>query len=119
MRISDWSSDVCSSDLAGSPQAPPVTEEEAAYLCAAANRFFEKMISPADVVHSYSGVRPLYDDGAAESTAITRGYVLELNKGEQPLLSIFGGKITTARHMAEEARDLMGDDRPKKTTAEI
>src|SRR3546814_8427575 len=61
------------------------------------------MISPADVVHSYSGVRPLYDDGAAESTAITRGYVLELDKGEPPLLSIFGGKITTARHMAEEA----------------
>src|SRR3546814_15845794 len=77
MRISDWSSDVCSSDL-----------EETAYLCAAANRFFEKMISPADVVHSYSGVRPLYDDGAAESTAITRGYVLELDKGEPPLLSI-------------------------------
>src|SRR3546814_12019992 len=92
MRISDWSSDVCSSDL-----------EETAYLCAAANRFFEKMLSPADVVHSSSGVRPLYDDGAAESTDLTRGYVLELDKGELLLLSSLGGNITTARHIAEDA----------------
>ena len=59
---------------------------------------------PADVVWTYSGVRPLYDDGASEAKAATRDYVFELDTpGGAPLLSIYGGKITTYRRLAEEA----------------
>ncbi len=59
---------------------------------------------PADVVWTYSGVRPLYDDGAGEAKAATRDYVFELDTpGGAPLLSIYGGKITTYRRLAEEA----------------
>jgi glycerol-3-phosphate dehydrogenase len=55
------------------------------------------------VTHNWSGVRPLYDDGASEAKAVTRDYVLELDTNGPPLLSVFGGKITTGRHLAEEA----------------
>ena len=67
------------------------------------NRHFTKQIAPADVTSTWSGVRPLYDDGASEAKEVTRDYVLELDVHGPPLLSIFGGKITTARHLAEEA----------------
>ena len=61
-------------------------------------------MTPADVVWTYSGVRPLYDDGASEAQAATRDYVLELDApGGAPLLSVFGGKITTYRRLAEQA----------------
>lgn len=80
-----------------------IDAEEVAYLCAAANRYFARRISPADVVTTWSGVRPLYDDGVGEARAVTRDYVLELDREGPPLLSVFGGKITTARHLAEEA----------------
>ncbi|MBK5263912.1 MAG: glycerol-3-phosphate dehydrogenase [Alphaproteobacteria bacterium] len=89
------------------PSATPISAEEIDYLCAAANLYFAQSIASADIVHSYSGVRPLYDDGKADSKAITRDYVLELNEDGPPLLSIFGGKITTARYLAEEALALI------------
>jgi glycerol-3-phosphate dehydrogenase len=76
------------------------SEAEIAYLCAAANRYFAQAISPADVVWSFAGVRPLIDDGSARPEAATRGYRLELEDG---LLTVFGGKITTYRHLAEQA----------------
>lgn len=85
----------------------PVSQEEIAYLCAAANRYFATPITPEDVVHRFSGVRPLYDDGTADAKAVTRDYVLELDEDGAPLLSIFGGKLTTARHLAEEALGLL------------
>jgi glycerol-3-phosphate dehydrogenase len=85
------------------PEDAKITADEIDYLCAAANRYFVKQIGPADVVRTYSGVRPLYDDGASEAKAVTRDYVLELDETGPPLLSVFGGKITTARHLAEEA----------------
>ena len=85
------------------PEDAKITADEIDYLCAAANRYFVKQIGPADVVRTYSGVRPLYDDGASEAKAVTRDYVLELDANGPPLLSVFGGKITTARHLAEEA----------------
>ncbi len=85
------------------PEDAKITADEIDYLCAAANRYFVKQIGPADVVRTYSGVRPLYDDGASEAKAVTRDYVLELDTNGPPLLSVFGGKITTARHLAEEA----------------
>ncbi|CAM8624469.1 glycerol-3-phosphate dehydrogenase [Sphingobium sp.] len=83
--------------------------EEIAYLCEGANRYFARSIAPADVVWSYAGVRPLVDDGSARPEAATRGYRLELDgeAGAPALLSVFGGKITTYRHLAAEAVDLL------------
>ena len=85
------------------PEDAKITSAEISYLCDAANRYFKRQIGPDDVRATYSGVRPLYDDGASEAKAVTRDYVLELDANGPPLLSVFGGKITTARHLAEEA----------------
>lgn len=85
------------------PEDARIDGDEIAYLCGAVNRYFRQQITPGDVVDTWSGVRPLYDDGADEARAITRDYVLELDTAGPPLLSVFGGKITTARHLAEEA----------------
>ncbi len=84
---------------------PEITDDEVAYLCGIANAYLAKPIAPADVVWSYSGVRPLYDDGSADPAAVTRDYVLKLDAEDRaaPLLSIFGGKITTFRRLAEQA----------------
>ncbi|MET0179503.1 MAG: glycerol-3-phosphate dehydrogenase, partial [Novosphingobium sp.] len=81
------------------------SEEEIAYLCEGASRYFAAPITPADVVWTYSGVRPLVDDGSGRPEAATRGYRLDLSEPEEgaPLLSVFGGKITTYRHLAEDA----------------
>lgn len=87
------------------PEEARIDEAEIAYLCSAANRYFARQVSPADVTDTWSGVRPLYDDGASEAREVTRDYVLELDNDGAPLLSVFGGKITTARHLAEEAID--------------
>lgn len=85
------------------PEDAKIDDSEIAYLCDAVNLHFTRQITPADVTSTWSGVRPLYDDGASEAKAVTRDYVLELDTSGPPLLSIFGGKITTARHLAEEA----------------
>jgi len=85
------------------PEDAHITPAEIDYLCAAVNRYFIHQIAPADVVATYSGVRPLYDDGASEAKAVTRDYVLEMDRNMPPLLSVFGGKITTARHLAQDA----------------
>ena len=85
------------------PEDARIDDDEIAYLCEAANRHFARRIAPADVVATWSGVRPLYNDGASEAQVVSRDYVLELDGNGPPLLSIFGGKITTARHLAEEA----------------
>ncbi|WP_343081428.1 glycerol-3-phosphate dehydrogenase [Ostreiculturibacter nitratireducens] len=84
---------------------PPVcTEEEQDYLCAFASEYFKRPVTREDIVWTYSGVRPLYDDGAKSATAATRDYVLSLDEGEgAPLLNVFGGKITTYRRLAEGA----------------
>jgi glycerol-3-phosphate dehydrogenase len=72
-----------------------------------------KPVKPADVVWTYAGVRPLYDDGASEAKAATRDYVFELDTlGAAPLLSIFGGKITTHRRLAEEALERLASYLP-------
>jgi glycerol-3-phosphate dehydrogenase len=82
-----------------------ISPEETAYLCSVANGYFARQITPSDVVWSYSGVRPLYDDGASAAQAATRDYVLTVDAGDgQPaVLSVFGGKITTYRRLAEHA----------------
>jgi glycerol-3-phosphate dehydrogenase len=84
--------------------APPAcSDEECDYLCAFASQYFAKAITRDDVVWRYSGVRPLYNDGAKSATAATRDYVLSLNDQGAPLLNVFGGKITTYRRLAESA----------------
>jgi D-erythritol 1-phosphate dehydrogenase len=87
-------------------EKPAISRDEIDYLCEIANAYLATPIGAGDVVWSYSGVRPLYDDGSANPSAITREYVLKLDPGEAgeaPLLSIFGGKITTYRRLAEAA----------------
>jgi glycerol-3-phosphate dehydrogenase len=85
------------------------SDEETAYLCAGTNEYFKTAITPADVVWTYSGVRPLVDDGSGKPEAATRGYRLDLSEPDKgaPLLSVYGGKITTYRHLSEEAVDLL------------
>ena len=83
---------------------PECTPEEAAYLCRFASAYFERPVTEDDIVWTYSGVRPLYDDGAKSATAATRDYVLSLDEtAGAPLLNVFGGKITTYRRLAEAA----------------
>jgi len=90
-------------DHKGPPGSPQCTEEERDYLCRFASQYFVRPVTPADVVWTYSGVRPLYNDGAKSATAATRDYVLSLDTSGAPLLNVFGGKITTYRRLAESA----------------
>jgi glycerol-3-phosphate dehydrogenase len=92
-------------DYVGDPSEVSTTADEIEYLCQSANQYFKTAISPAEVVWTYSGVRPLYDDGASEAQAATRDYVLDLDETGPPMLSIFGGKITTYRRLAQHALD--------------
>jgi glycerol-3-phosphate dehydrogenase len=89
---------------------PVISDEETYYLLTLANTYLERPLEASDIVWSYSGVRPLYDDGTRDPSAITRDYVLQLeaardaaNQPIVPVLSIFGGKITTYRKLAEAA----------------
>lgn len=88
-------------------EADPLTAEasfeEKRYLLDFANQYLKTPLTQADVVHSFAGVRPLYDDGASTATAATREYVLSLDENGPPLLNVFGGKITTYRKLAEAA----------------
>jgi glycerol-3-phosphate dehydrogenase len=85
------------------PDAKDVTGAEIDYLCRAVGRWFKHAPAPADVVWSFSGVRPLYDDGAKTASEATRDYVFELDTTGPTCLSIFGGKLTTHRRLAEAA----------------
>ena len=86
-----------------------IDADEIAYLCEQASRYFIKPVTPADVVWSYAGVRPLLDDASGDPSAVTRDYLLETNTEAAPLLSVWGGKITTFRKLAEDAADLVGE----------
>jgi len=87
------------------PAKPSINAGETRYLLDTANRYFQGAIKERDIVWSYSGIRPLYDDKAGSASAVTRDYVLDLDAGDgkAPVLSIFGGKITTYRKLAEHA----------------
>ena len=80
---------------------------ETTYLCEQASRYFAKPVTAADVVWSYAGVRPLLDDESGDPSAVTRDYLLELDTAQAPLLTVWGGKITTFRRLAEEAADML------------
>ncbi len=92
----------------GAIGAARIDADETAYLCEQASRYFARPITPAQVVRSYSGVRPLLDDDSGDPAAVTRDYLLELDTAAgAPLLNVWGGKITTFRKLAEEAADLL------------
>ncbi|HEX5183161.1 MAG TPA: glycerol-3-phosphate dehydrogenase [Allosphingosinicella sp.] len=98
------------------PEDARISEEEIRYLCEAADRYFNRQVVPADVVWRYSGIRALYDDGHKDAKAVTRDYHLELEPHPGPkLLSVFGGKITTARALAKKAVDMLGIEGRRST----
>lgn len=103
-------------DYEGDPAQVKATTQEIDYLCRSVNDYLARPVTPSDVIWSYAGVRPLYDDGVSEARAATRDYVLELDIADgAPLLSVFGGKITTYRRLAEAALErlapYLGDER--------
>ena len=93
--------------FAGDPSTATPSGEEIDYLCRATNEYFRTEIGAADVVWAFAGVRSLYDDGAHKAQDVGRDYELILDKryGEAPLLTVYGGKLTTYRRLAEDALD--------------
>ncbi len=86
-----------------------ISEEETAYLCEAASRYFVSAVTREEIVSTYSGVHPLYEDNAASNSTVTRDYVFELETdGGAPILSVYGGKITTYRKLSEHALEKLG-----------
>ncbi len=109
-------------DHTGNTGTPRCTDEERDYLLAFASQYFARPVTQADVVWTYSGVRPLYNDGAKSATAATRDYVLSLDGNGAPLLNVFGGKITTYRRLAESALEKLAPFFPQakgKWTARV
>ncbi|MHA1527401.1 MAG: glycerol-3-phosphate dehydrogenase [Alphaproteobacteria bacterium] len=106
-------------DHDGDPGEAVCTADERAYLCDAASAYFKAPVTEQDVVWSYSGVRPLFDDGASSATQATRDYVLKVvdRGGAAPLLNVFGGKITTYRRLAEAALTKLAPYFPEMGTA--
>ena len=99
-------------------EAPVISDGETQYLCKIASEYLAQPITPHDVLWSYSGVRPLYDDGQANASAITRDYVLKLDTAAgAPLLNVFGGKLTTYRKLAEHVLDKLAPHFPALRTA--
>jgi len=98
-------------DYTDDPRNVKISEEETTYLCRAASEYFAEPVRPEDIVWSYSGVRPLFDDGASKAQEATRDYVLKVEggAGEAPLLNVFGGKLTTYRRLAEHALEKIGE----------
>ena len=102
-------------EIDGAPETARIDSREVQYLCDQASRYFERPVLPGEVVWSYSGVRPLLDDHSDAASAVTRDYLLETNTAAAPLLTVWGGKLTTFRKLAEEAGDavtaMLGDRR--------
>ena len=106
----------------GDPAQARISDEEIAYLCRAVNRYFKQQIGPSDINWSYAGVRPLYDDAEGDLSTVTRDYVFDVSGGKDGkpvLLSIFGGKITTFRQLAQHAMEKLAPytGRPEAWTA--
>jgi glycerol-3-phosphate dehydrogenase len=91
--------------FSGNPADAHAGRDEVAYLCQLISGYLKSPVDPRDVVWTYSGVRPLYDDGEASASTVTRDYVFDMDtpEGQAPLLSVFGGKLTTYRKLAEHA----------------
>ncbi len=84
---------------------PQCSDEEARYLCDAVNRYFRVPVTVDSILWSYAGVRPLFDDGSSKMSRVTRDYALELDVHGAPILTVFGGKLTTYRSLSEKAVD--------------
>ncbi|MGV1791416.1 glycerol-3-phosphate dehydrogenase [Rhizobium lusitanum] len=98
----------------GRPEEVAADEKEIDYLITAVNRYFKEKLRRSDVLESFSGVRPLFDDGKGNPSAVTRDYVFDLDEtGGAPLLSVFGGKITTFRKLSEHAMQRLAKFFPK------
>ena len=103
-------------DYEGDPHTARISQAEITYLCDAASEYFAEPVRPDDIVWTYSGVRPLYDDGASKAQEATRDYVLKADAGEgrAPIVNIFGGKITTYRRLAESMLEIIEKHLGKK-----
>ena len=105
-------------DHTGDPGSPRISDGETDYLLAAVSEYFRRPVTREHIRWAYAGIRPLYDDGASKAQEATRDYVLKLDQPQNgaPLLSVFGGKITTFRKLAESAlektRALLPADEP-------
>jgi len=98
----------------GKPEEVKADEQEMDYLIAAVNRYFKEKLRRSDVISSFSGVRPLFDDGQGNPSAVTRDYVFDLDEtGGAPMLNVFGGKITTFRKLSEHALQRLAKFFPK------
>jgi len=89
------------------PTHPHISSEETNYLCTLASHYFKQSITPTDVIFSYSGVRPLLQDESSDPKSVTRDYDLEWSCDSPPLMSVFGGKLTTYRRLAEDVLALL------------
>ncbi|CDZ44285.1 glycerol-3-phosphate dehydrogenase [Neorhizobium galegae] len=97
-------------DYSGNPKDVKISEEETTYLCNAASEYFQEPVRPADIVWTYSAVRPLFDDGASKAQEATRDYVLKVDVTQgAPLLNVFGGKLTTYRRLSEHALEKIAE----------
>lgn len=95
-------------EIKAEPGTEQITQDEIDYICNSASEYFKTPIKSGDVVWTYTGVRPLYDDASENASKVTRDYKLDLDTGKgAPILSVFGGKITTYRKLAEEAVDML------------
>jgi glycerol-3-phosphate dehydrogenase len=110
------------SDYRGDPAEVAITDAEIDYLCAAVSRYFKRPVTSDQVRFAYAGVRPLFDDATGDVSAVTRDYAFDLDSDGAPLLSVFGGKITTYRKLAEHALEklqpLLGFERRTWTHAQ-
>ncbi len=109
-------------DHQGSLDNVTATQQEIAYICESANGYFKQKLTPADVVYSYAGVRPLVDDGSGKPEAASRGYHFDVDvggDGKAPILSVFGGKITTYRHLADSALGRLAPFLPVLTSSSM
>ncbi len=111
-------------ELNGDPQDIAISDEEVEYICNAASEYFAVPVTAEQVIWTYSGVRPLYDDNADSASKVTRDYKLHLDADGAPILSVYGGKITTFRKLSEEVIDMLepvldsDDDRGRKAQGE-
>jgi glycerol-3-phosphate dehydrogenase len=95
-------------EVQGNPGAVAISTDEVSYLCEQASRYFREPVRPDEVCWSFAGVRPLLEDASAQASEVTRDYLLEVDRIGAPLMTIWGGKMTTFRKLAEEAADTIG-----------
>ena len=94
-------------EISGDPNDVSIDDTEVKYICDAINKYFQTPVDPEDIVWSYSGVRPLFDDQSKSASKVTRDYVLQLDDDGPAIVSVFGGKITTYRKLSEEVVDIL------------